>query len=299
MMSYKRIFWGLILITIGVLFILKNLDVLYFSWATVWRLWPVLLILWGIAVFPMKNWLRLVLSVITILAAFTIASNKTCFKDEFRVHRFFNDKKWEDQHIKLTYDSVVSEATLRLDAAVGSFKIDRATDDLIEFNKYGTLGNYSITSKVNENRKIINIKLENTILNLGRKSDRVNIQLNKDPVWDFDLDIGAAGFNLNLSDFKVHKLDIDGGAASIKIKLGEKYNMSELNIDAGASSIHISIPEGSGCQINTSTILSSRSFQGFEKVKEHTYRTSHFEEKDNKIYIELDAAVSSLKITRY
>ena len=194
---------------------------------------------------------------------------------------------------------MITEATLDLDAAAGSFKIKGTTSELIDFNKYGTLGNYSITSKDKGEGKLIKIKLENTIVNFGKKSDKVDIKLNQDPVWDFNLDIGAAAFNLDLTEFKVHKLDIDGGAASIKLKLGDSYHLTKLNVDAGASSIRVSIPEASGCQVKTSTVLSSRSFQGFEKVKDHTYQTSGFEENDNKIFIDLDAAVSSLKIIRY
>lgn len=299
MMSYKKIFWGVILITIGVLFILKNLDIVYFSWVAIWRLWPVLLILWGIAIIPVKNWMKLVLSVVAIALAFSFVSHRHSFTHEFRIHKFFDESKWEDQQITVPYDSIVPEAKLKLDAAAGNFKINKITDKLIEFNKYGSLGNYSLTCKDDDNGKTIKIKLENTIINMGRKSDKVDIQLNQHPVWDFDLDIGAAVFNLDLCEFKVQNLDIDGGAASIRIKLGDKHHTTKLNIDTGASSIRIRVPETSACQIKSTTVLSSRSFHGFNKIKEHTYQTSNFDDSDNKIYIEIDAAVSSLKVIRY
>jgi len=298
-MNYKKIFWGLILITAGVLFLLKNLNLLYFSWGVIWRLWPVLLILWGISIIPVKNWLKLLLSVVAILIAFTFVSNRSYYKHETRSHKFFDESEFEDQQIIVPYDTIVTEATLDLDAAAGRFKINKTTADLIDFNKYGSLGNYSITSNDNNNRKVVKIKLENAIVNMGKKSDRVDIKLNQDPVWDFNLDIGAASFNLDLTEFKVHKVDIDGGAASVKIKIGDEYSLVKLKIDAGASSIRINIPELSGCQIKTSTILSSKSFHGFKKIKNHLYQTPDFETKDNKVFIDLDAAVSSLKIIRY
>jgi hypothetical protein len=298
-MSYKRIFWGVILITIGTLFILKNLDVVYFSWRTVWRLWPVVLILWGIAIIPVKSWIKLSLSVLTIIFAFTFFSNRYPHSGEFRFHKNIQEEEWEDQHINVPYDSTLTEASLIFDAAAGNFKIRNSTEELLEFDKSGALGNYSLTSEDGENSKLVKIKLENTIVNLGKKSDRVEMKINKDPVWNMNLDIGAASFNLDLRDFKMKKIDIDGGAASIKLKVGDLYPDTEIKIDAGASSIRISIPESSGCRIKTSTVLSSKSFRGFNKTKSHTYETDNYEDAEKKIYIELDAAVSSLNIIRY
>ncbi len=37
--------WGLILIVLGALFLLERFDV--GVWDTIWRLWPVILIIWG------------------------------------------------------------------------------------------------------------------------------------------------------------------------------------------------------------------------------------------------------------
>jgi len=37
--------WGLILIVLGALFLLERFDV--GVWDTLWRLWPVVLIIWG------------------------------------------------------------------------------------------------------------------------------------------------------------------------------------------------------------------------------------------------------------
>ncbi|MCL4367190.1 DUF5668 domain-containing protein [Patescibacteria group bacterium] len=49
-------FWALILITVGLVFLLNNFDILPWSvWGTIWRFWPVLLILAGIQVILGKS----------------------------------------------------------------------------------------------------------------------------------------------------------------------------------------------------------------------------------------------------
>jgi hypothetical protein len=65
-MSYRKIFWGVILVMIGTLFILKNIWMIYFDWLTIWRLWPLILILWGISLNPVKDYLKLIFSVLAI-----------------------------------------------------------------------------------------------------------------------------------------------------------------------------------------------------------------------------------------
>ncbi|MCX6563603.1 MAG: DUF5668 domain-containing protein [Candidatus Aminicenantes bacterium] len=48
-MSHQRrkdpLVWGLILIAVGALFFLEKFDIRI--WDTVWRLWPLILIVWG------------------------------------------------------------------------------------------------------------------------------------------------------------------------------------------------------------------------------------------------------------
>ncbi len=127
----------------------------------------------------------------------------------------------------------------------------------------------------------------------------MSLNLNTEPIWDINLDVGAASLEFDLSDFKVRNLDLDGGAASLEIILGENYNETNVNIDAGASSIKISVPENSGCDLHISSVLSGKSINGFEKLEHGHYRTDNFTEAENKIYIEVDAAVSSYEIDRY
>jgi len=133
----------------------------------------------------------------------------------------------------------------------------------------------------------------------NNRGDKVFIKLNDQPVWDFDFDVGAASIDLDMSKFMTRDVEIDGGAASIELKLGDKYDDTMVNIDAGASSVTVKIPMDSGCELYTSTVLSSRSISGFERISKNTYRTDNYYEADNKVEISIDAAVSSFSVLRY
>ena len=326
-MSYRKLFWGVLLIAFGLLIILKNFDILHFTWYSVFRLWPLLLILWGISVIPAKDWIKLVLSILVIAIGFWLLGKygqysfgDRWFRGPFSLHERWYDRDrdksedyyWDEdeddydsdshyQSFTEPYDSTILFAELRMDAAAGAFDITNISDELIEFDKHGFLGDYSMITHDLEDKRILNISLtEGSIRRSGRnRGDQVEIKLNNNPVWDFDFDIGAASMDLDLSMFKTQNVEIDGGAASIELKLGDLYNDTRVNIDAGATSITIRVPMESGCELFTSTVLSSRSITGFEKISRNTYRTDNFENAENVIEITVDVAVSDLNIKRY
>jgi hypothetical protein len=68
-MKNKNVFWGLLLIAIGVLLILKTSHVIFFSYYDLIKLWPVILIWIGIALIPMKDIFKIILDLLVFAVA--------------------------------------------------------------------------------------------------------------------------------------------------------------------------------------------------------------------------------------
>jgi len=68
-MKSRNLFLGIIILFVGVVAFLAAIDVIDFSWVVAWRLWPMLFIIAGIAILPVKEWLRAVM----LLAALAVA----------------------------------------------------------------------------------------------------------------------------------------------------------------------------------------------------------------------------------
>ncbi|MCU0371097.1 MAG: hypothetical protein MUC31_06755 [Bacteroidales bacterium] len=204
-----------------------------------------------------------------------------------------------DQRIFEAYDTAVTEASLIFDAAAGNFKIEQVSDELFEFEREGNLGRYNYSIKELGPKREIRIELEESRIVRGDLKNRATMKLNPNPVWDIMVDVGAANIEMDLTAFKVSRIDLNGGASSINIRLGNLQSESKLKINSGASSINIQIPEEFGCEVNTSTVLSSKDLEGFNKVSGGTYVTPDFSEKTKNIIIEVEAAVSSLNVERY
>jgi uncharacterized membrane protein len=304
-MKTKNIIWGLILVLIGVLFILKNLDIIYFSWYSLWKLWPLLLVMIGVTILPVKDSIKVALAIVVLIAtafflvyypAFHTRNNDRSV-DNSQDNLSNQDTREIDQRIFEVYDSVITEAYLKFDAAAGDFTIDQPTDELFEFEKDGNLGRYTYSIKDLGAKREISIELEEGRIVRADLKNKVSIKLNPKPVWDIKVDVGAANIVLDLSSFKIQKLDIDGGASSINIRLGGLQADSKIKINSGASSITIKVPREFACEV--STVLSSKDLEGFDKVGSGTYVTPGFSDKTENIVIDVEAAVSSLTVERY
>ena len=270
-MKFSNIFWGVILIFAGVLFILQNLGVINFEWTYLWRLWPVILILWGVSVLPAHSLIKLGLVLLVLAGSVYFMIDRTIY---------WEDKSW-DYRIENWEEDSTEYAFLSLEMAAGGFVIQERTDYLLDFSKKGTRSKYSYVLKKTDNKSEIFIERDEIKIIKGNNKHSVNISLNEFPIWNINLDVGASAVELDLSNFKIKELDIDGGAAAFEIRLGDAY------------------PETSGCELKISSVLSGKSIIGFEKIDHGHYKTENFDEAENKIFIKLDAAVSSYTITRY
>ena len=302
-MSYRKIFWGVFLVLIGVLFILKNTGVLFFSWHTFWNLWPVILILWGISLIPVKDWIKATLSLVTIIIAFVVVQQYGK-NDDWNWHFRYNDKDREQteepitQNLTEDMDPIVKYATLDLNIGVGDFSIHDTTGKLIELDRTGSEGRYSMTSHDTDSMRVIKLSLDKAEFK-GEVKNTVKMKLNTLPVWDLELNVGAAEVNFDLSKFKTRKVDLQGGASDIEVKLGNLYPESNVNIEAGAASITVRIPKEAGCEITNNTFLASKNFNGFNKTSNHHYQTDGYASAKSKIHINMEAGMASINVERY
>lgn len=302
-MRFRNIFWGLILIVLGLLFTLENLNVIDFDWYNLWRLWPVILVLWGVSILPVKNLVKTILVVLVLGGSIYYMLDNTVrwesensYTFDFSDENSYNDV---DQDFTIPMNDSIKVAKLDMEVAASSFRLFEGDAGLADFAKSGNQIEYKYTVMQRDSIVDLDIFMEDDFEVNHRKSNTIDLDLNKIPVWDMYFDVGAAKAELDLSDLKIRKLDIDGGAASIVVKVGDDYDITKIKIETGASSIKIKVPEESGCELKISAVLSGKNISGFDKLDHGYYRTSNYDSASNQINIDIETAVSSYSIIRY
>ncbi len=317
-MRSKNVFWGVILVSLGILFVLRNMGVICFGWYSVFNLWPVLLVVLGISLLPIKIVVRIVLAFLVIVLSLIFISNTGSYDhNHFQPHNWFwdhdeysyhnndeesyyeEDYEWRDQTIFETYDDDIENAVFELEAIAGKFNLSETTDYLLKFDREGNFGKYYMRADNAGSAVVLKIDMDSRIEKGNNLKNKAEISLHPDPVWSIKVDAGAAMIDFDLRPFKIDRVDIDGGASAIEIQLGGKYENTDVQINSGAASITIRVPESAGCEVLTNTVLSSKILDGFDKIENGVYRTDNFDDEVQRISISIDAAISSLKVVRY
>lgn len=313
-MKYKHIVWPVLLIVIGLIILMSNLGWFHFNWSGIWQLWPVILIIWGISILPLKDLYKYILLFATI--GFTLVFFNRITEPRWWMTFHSDDSGWrwerdddddrgptkwsnETQSLTVPFDSLSKKAVLRLEAAAGEFTLQGNSTNLLSFSKTGDVGDYTMITEDLNGVKNIRLKLENSGRSNSFHKNNVDISLNEGTNWNLDFDIGAASIDMQLEDYLIDTANVNAGASSIDMKLGMKNPKSVIILNAGASSINLKIPKDAGCQVKSESFIVSRNFEGFTKKSSGLYQTDNFSGAQNKIYIEVKTAVSSISIDRY
>jgi len=301
-MRANRTFVGVLLVLLGLGLALANFGYLELNWHLILKFWPLLLVFAGISFLTSQSKLRWILVGVTglliivwLVAAFAIGW------DTFS-QIFSNHHHRVTQVLTENLTKQVQSATLSLNSGAGRFSVSSGdSDKLVQAVARTDIGQYTMSKRVTGNHEDVTLELQNADHSFpwNHKENNLELLVNPDIIWKFKIDVGASSVVLDMSNILAREARIEAGASSIKIKLGEKLDTMDLQIEAGASSIEIQYPHFAGLQILDHAEMSSKILGNFVKVGEDLYQSPNFSSTKNKIFVSLDAGVSSIRFKEY
>ncbi|WP_131536045.1 LiaF transmembrane domain-containing protein [Pedobacter nototheniae] len=322
-MKLDRLIWGILLLFIGGVLLLENFGVIEFYWRNVWHFWPVFLIIAGVNILFNRNNSQMghIISIAVLVVTLSFLFYKGQQPPE---HSWWgknnvdiniddddsdNDNDDNDtissNHLKMSEPFVALDSTkktvLNISGGGISFNLKGETSELINADIKKKHGDFSLTKQVTDTATLLTFKMQDkkNKWNFGDGGNDVNFKLNKAPIWDILMKLGAGEADFDFADYKIRTFRFEGGAASMDIKVGDLLPITDVIVKSGVADIKIKVPTNSGCRIKTKTGLSAKDFDGFDKISDGVYETSNYKSSTKKIFINLDGGLSSFEVQRY
>jgi hypothetical protein len=306
-MKSGRIFWGTFFIIVGMLGVLHAFFGITLEWGSLWKLWPLLLVLLGISVFLRDTkYTWIVAAVIGLLTGVVLFSSVQygCESAERLVDFSFDSEEGDvriSQTLAESFSDPAARAELLFEGGAGRFSIDDTTSEYMAVDVQSGISGYTLTRERTDDVDRFSLGMTESSVTWqgGKVRNRVAMKLNPSQVWDLRFQIGAAKLDLDLQPYLVRTLHLEAGAANIDVRLGNRSDSLAVFIETGASRVTLHLPEDVGCELRSEAALSSRKFEGFEKIDAGLYRTGKYEDASKFATIRIESGLSSLRIKRY
>jgi hypothetical protein len=299
------LFWPIILIGAGVIFLLANLGVITGNpWPIIANLWPVILIVIGLDVlFGRRSLLGglvgagLGLVLIAGLIFLLIAQPNLP-----GLNFGMGSASLQTRHIEAPLGAIQT-ANVSLNFGSGGYRLYALgdSDKLIdgEVSYYGDL-----TFDVNASNDRANVRIDSRsgmFFGFMMPDEKWDIGLNTKPVYDLDLNYGSGGGNADLSQLNLSGGQVDGGSGRVEVRLPATGKFT-LRADGGSGGLTFRVPDkialrveyehGSG-GLNPGARLNLVSG---ERNRDAVYETENFGSDGNAITLIVNGGSGSINI---
>jgi energy-converting hydrogenase Eha subunit A len=298
-MTPARFRWGMILILIGVLILLRNLDIFdtYF-WPDLLVFLPVVLIAIGIEkIFTNSKGqaIAYLTTVALVGGAFWVVFNAS---DESGIGSYF-----ESSYFSEAYDPEVNLVNARLHLNQNDVTVRDATDQLFE----GEFDRFTSKPEISLARSGNTVDLE---LTSKRKSrffgGIVKVETDEPQEWylsfseDIPLVLAAEGdesvMHLNFSTTPLKGLKIEAADSDLYIKLGELMPHVQMLIDGVDSRMRLLIPQTAGLRVRSGFDYSDYLQEIGLRNGDSVYQSEGFDSLSPQIELELNSELEHLSV---
>lgn len=307
---FDSLFRGLLLISIGVVFLLINFGLLPWSfWLSVVDLWPLLLILVGIG-FLLKK--RVPFSAVAVVFLLVLTGYSMVFGPQTLPHGYFDNERapWGNalesgvQKTEVKLEAGVRKAALELNLGGAKLSLqamspEKETEFLMDgsyhWDSVFASDRPSLQSHRNGDRQEVSLSSQKK----GGSRDTLDLGLNRNIHYDLKLNAGAINGDLNFSQIPLDSLELNTGASKFRLVFGDAGNFLQGKVNTGASDITLSVPENVGLHVHVSGVASNTDFMGsglFFDQKD--WYSQGYDQAKTKVDLKISMAAGSLHLER-
>jgi hypothetical protein len=194
------------------------------------------------------------------------------------------------------YDQGMKVGTANIDLGVCSTVI-KSTNEKAASIKSTIEGLSGILTK--DSDKILLTVAEKDFVKNVKNLERVtHIYLGERLTWALNVSTGASHNKLDLTNLTISSLDLELGAGSAEIIIGDRAALTDIRIEGGASSIVLTVPKDSGIMIVTQSGAATNNFEtaGLTQTTDGTYINAKADQGAKQVNVTLSTGISSVKL---
>lgn len=262
-MRRGEIFWGSLLIILGVLFFLKTANIItgdVFSW-----FWPFVIIGFGV-------WILL---------------GSTVMRANYEQAEKFSVALQNAKEASLSINHGAGQIDLRSGANTGDFLTGVSGTGM------------NLSSKLNGDKLEVEIDAGPSFIPfIGPEGGVWQYRINPDLPMVIDIDAGACRLDMDLSDLRVNHFSFEGGASRLNLTLPARVENTLVDIEAGAASIELHVPQGVAMRFRTKSVGSLNIDETrFPRRESSIYQSSDYDSAQYRADVTVEGGATSIQVS--
>lgn len=299
MTTRRGLFWPLLLITIGLVFLLVNFGFIPGVTAlSLLNLWPLLLILAGVDIAIGRRWplAALGIDVAVIALGLTLLSTQPTFLGS----PFFviNGSAGGERDLSVERQSATS-LSLDVNGGAGRFRVSGGSTALVEAHSASADLRLRRTDLVAQSASAhADVRIDQVGNHrVGGATIDVETRIASDIPTDLTVNGGAGEFAIDLSDVKITSAELNVGAATLTLTLPKPTGTVNIDVNAGASSVVVEVPDGVEARVTTTGfVVTLRSSNPRVTASGSSAETSGYGTATARVTVRITAGASSITI---
>ena len=169
-MKSKNLIIGLLVLFFGVVTLLSTLNVFDFHWSIVWRLWPMILVIFGITLLPLNDYIKGALVLAALGVGCLLYNVEAKHYQGNTITRFYNNiKSWDiygdedekedddddsyavDQHFSEPFTDI-EHASINIDFGAGDLTLKDPCAELAKVDAQSNFVKYSFRTETGDDK---------------------------------------------------------------------------------------------------------------------------------------------------
>lgn len=249
--GYRSVFWPILLIGIGLLWLLNNLNLIPgWSWGTLWQLWPIFLIAIGLDLLVARR--SPILGAVVALGTIGLVIALVVAGTSLGISR--NPEVITEQFSEELGNADSARIDLNFSVGPAEIRLLEDSNDLFQA-EISHLGEVQFTSS-GTNRKTIQLDTKELSFNSGwfdfvnERELKWDVAISPEIPIELDISGGVGEADLDLSGLDLTDLSIDVGVGKFRVVLPAANDSYAAKIGGGVGETYIEVAEGADVRLD-------------------------------------------------